>query len=341
MKVFVTGGTGYIGRVLVPMLIERGYDVTAIDRMFLNYDDVEKEYREIGCKLIKGDIRYFDSNLLRGNDAVVDLAAMSNDPSGDLDPLKTWDINYLGRVRVARMAKKLGIEKYVLTSSCSVYGFLKEVANENTLPNPLTTYAQANIAVENDNLFLKDKTFSPTALRLSTAFGYSKKMRLDIAINAMTFNAFHEGKVKLMRDGTQYRPFVHIKDISRAIVRVLEENRDAVWGETFNIGADELNIQLKDLANMVKKNVGIKSDIEWYGDPDVRSYKVSFKKSLEQIKFKAEISVEDGIKEILEKIKSGELKDEPQMHTVNHYKKLLDSQSNMLKYGMNLTDLLL
>ena len=341
MKIFVTGGTGYIGRVLVPMLIDNGYDVTTIDRMFLNYDDVEKEYSETGCKLIKGDIRYFDPNLLRGSDAIVDLAAMSNDPSGDLDPLKTWDINYLGRVRVARMAKKIGIEKYVLTSSCSVYGFLKDVANELTPPNPLTTYAQANIAVENDNLFLKDNKFTPTALRLSTAFGYSKKMRLDIAINAMTYNAMHEGKVKLMRDGTQYRPFVHVKDISRAIIRVLESDRDLVWGETFNIGADELNIQLKDLANMVRKNVGLDSDIEWYGDPDVRSYKVSFKKSLEMIKFKAEISVNDGIKEILEKIKSGELKDQPQMHTVNYYKKLLESQEIMMKYGMTLTDLLL
>ena len=117
MKVFVTGGAGYIGRALVPMLVEKGFDVTVIDRKFLNYDDVESEYRNMGCNFITGDIRYFDPNLLRGHDAVIDLAALSNDPSGDLDPMKTWDINYLGRVRVARLAKKLGISKYF--SLCS------------------------------------------------------------------------------------------------------------------------------------------------------------------------------------------------------------------------------
>ena len=336
MKVLVTGGAGYIGRVLVPKLLERGYDVTVLDRLFLNYDDVEKKYSDLGVKLIKNDTRFFDPNLLKGIDAVADLAALSNDPVGDLDQLRTWDINYIGRVRVARLAKKIGIEKYVLTSSCSVYGFLEDIADENTPTNPLTTYAEANVSVERDNLFLKNEKFTPTALRLSTAFGYSKKMRLDIAINAMTYYAFHTGKVRLMRDGNQFRPFVHVNDISEAIIRTMESDKDLVSGKTYNIGADELNVKLRDLAEIVKKNVGIQSEIEWYGDPDVRSYKVSFAKSLKELNFKAKTSIEDGVREILEKLKSGELKDCLQMHTVNYYKSILDAKGIMDRHGLDL-----
>ncbi len=336
MKVLVTGGAGYIGRVLVPKLLERGYDVTVLDRLFLNYDDVEKEYSDLGVKLIKNDTRFFDPNLLKGIDAVADLAALSNDPVGDLDQLRTWDINYIGRVRVARLAKKIGIEKYVLTSSCSVYGFLEDIADENTPTNPLTTYAEANVSVERDNLFLKDEKFTPTALRLSTAFGYSKKMRLDIAINAMTYYAFHTGKVRLMRDGNQFRPFVHVNDISEAIIRTMESDKDLVSGKTYNIGADELNVKLRDLAEIVKKNVGIQSEIEWYGDPDVRSYKVSFAKSLKELNFKAKTSIEEGVREILEKLKSGELKDCLQMHTVDYYKSILDAKGKMDRHGLDL-----
>lgn len=341
MRVFVTGGAGYIGRALVPMLVENGFKVTVIDRKFLNYDDVESEYRTLGCDFITGDIRYFDPNLLRGHDAVIDLAALSNDPSGDLDPMKTWDINYLGRVRVARLAKKLGVLKYVVSSSCSVYGFLDSVATEKTPPNPLTTYAQANIAVEQDNVRLSDTTFSSTALRLATAFGYSKRMRLDIAINAMTVYAYKEKKLRLMRDGTQFRPFVHIRDISTALMQVLESEPDRVSGKLFNIGSDKLNVRLRDLAETVKKSVGLESDIEWYGDPDTRSYRASFKKAKNELGFEAKISIEDGVREILEKLKSGELVDRPEMHTVNQYKTLLASRNEPNGHGLNMENIIL
>ncbi len=341
MKVFVTGGAGYIGRVLVPMLVERGYDVTVIDRKFLNYDDVETDYKNMGCSFITGDIRYFDPNLLKGHDAVIDLAALSNDPSGDLDPMKTWDINYIGRVRVARLAKKLGVSKYVVSSSCSVYGFIDSIADENTPPNPLTTYAQANVAVEQDNIHIADKNFTSTALRLATAFGYSKRMRLDIAINAMTTNAYKDGKVRLMRDGTQYRPFVHIRDISAALIHVLESEPDRVSGKVFNIGSDKLNVRLRDLAEIVRKAVGLESDIEWYGDPDTRSYRVSFRKARDELGFEAKISIEEGVKEIIGKLRSGELVDLPEMHTVNAYKALLASKDKNNGHGLNIQNLIL
>jgi nucleoside-diphosphate-sugar epimerase len=139
-----------------------------------------------------------------------------------------------------------------------------------------------------------------------------------------------------MRDGNQFRPFVHVNDISEAIIRTMESDKDLVSGKTYNIGADELNVKLRDLAEIVKKNVGIQSEIEWYGDPDVRSYKVSFAKSLKELNFKAKTSIEDGVREILEKLKSGELKDCLQMHTVNYYKSILDAKGIMDRHGLDL-----
>ncbi len=335
MKVLVTGGTGYIGRVLVPDLVSDGYTVTVMDRCFLNYDNVEKEYDELGVKLLKDDIRFFDPNIMRGFDAVVDLAALSNDPSGDLDPLKTWDINYIGRVRVARLAKKVGATRYIVTSSCSVYGFREDTANEKSGVNPLTEYARANVQIEKDNLFLNDGKFSVTALRLATAFGYSKRMRLDLAINAMAYNASTTGKVKLMRDGSQYRPFVHVKDISRSIRTTLGSDSDRVSGETFNIGSNSLNVKLRDLAESIRNLASVQAEIEWYGDPDVRSYKVDFSKAKNVLGFEAETSIEDGVKEIIGEVREERLADLPQMHTVNYYKYLMDSRSVIERIGKN------
>lgn len=334
MKIFVTGGTGYIGRVLIPMLIENGYEVKVLDRMFLNYDDVAEDYKQYGAQIIKDDIRYFDPHHIKGQDAVIDLAALSNDPSGDLDPLKTWDINYLGRVRVARLAKKLGVTKYIVASSCSVYGFREDIADENSMPNPLTTYAQANIAVEHDNLPLSDHDFSSTALRFATAFGYSKRMRFDLAVNAMSLYAHRDGVIKLMRDGEQFRPFVHIIDISRAIINVLNQSPDIVRGETFNIGSDSLNVKLKDLAEIVRKSTSINSEIEWYGDKDTRSYRVSFKKAREILNFSTKVSIEAGVKEIIEKLKTNELQDVIETHTMEFYKKLIQSEQLVQEHGL-------
>ncbi len=325
MKVLVTGGTGYIGRVLVPMLVEHGFDVTSLDREFLNYDDVHSEYQDLGVKLIRDDIRYFEPSLLRSMDAVIDLAALSNDPIGDLDPLKTWDINYIGRARVARLAKKVGVQRYIVSSSCSVYGFRDDIANEESTVNPLTTYAQANVEIENDNLRLGDSKFTTTALRLATAFGYSRRMRFDIAINAMTLSAIKTGKIKLMRDGEQYRPFVHVKDISKSILTTLISEEESVNRQIFNVGSETLNVKLKDLALRVGKVISPEASIEWYGDPDIRSYRAAFKKIEQTLGFKTEVTIEKGVEEIRDMIREGTLDDFPETHTVEQYKKLLST----------------
>lgn len=341
MRIFVTGGTGYIGRVLVPMLANQGHEVTVLDRGFLNYDDVESEYKSLNCQVIKDDIRYFDPTLLRNHDGVVDLAALSNDPIGDLDPLKTWDINYIGRSRVARLAKKIGVSRYVVSSSCSVYGFREDIADETSLVNPLTTYAQANVEIENDNLRLGDSNFTAVALRLATAFGYSKRMRLDLAINAMTLKAVEEGKIRLMRDGNQYRPFVHVYDISNAIIAALEADRDTVNREIFNVGSAELNVKLSDLANIVKKTVNPLSEIEWYGDPDARSYRVNFDKIERTLGFHSEMTIEKGVSEIKSMIDRGVLIDVPETHTLERYKRLLSDASVAEKHYLNKSNIIL
>ncbi|WP_075056516.1 SDR family oxidoreductase [Thermogymnomonas acidicola] len=269
------GGTGYIGRVLVPDLVRNGYEVTVMDRGgFLDYSDPSESFGD-SVKIIRDDIRTCDPDLLRGLDAVVDLAALSNDPAGNLNTMSTWDINYIGRVRIARLAKKLGAGRYVVASSCSVYGFREGFCDEQTPVNPLTTYAEANVAVERDNLALNDSRFRSTALRFATVFGYSERFRLDLVINAMTFYGYKNGVIRMMRDGTQYRPFVHVKDVSRAIITAIG-SEDDIGGKHINIGKESLNLQIRDVAEAIRRKLGGDTRIELYGDPDNRSYRVRF-----------------------------------------------------------------
>ena len=169
----MTGGAGYIGSVLVRLLLEKGYDVACLDRFFFGTDSLKEVEDRI--KMIKDDVRYFDPSLLDGFDVVVDMAALSNDPSGEIDPSKTLEINHLGRVRVAQLSKKHGVKKYFVASSCSIYGFRDGILDENSETNPLTTYAKANVLWENDVLPLADDNFTVTALRQATVYGLSPK----------------------------------------------------------------------------------------------------------------------------------------------------------------------
>ncbi len=329
MKILVTGGTGYIGRILVPDLITKGYNVTVIDRGFLDYDDPERDFE--GIKIIREDIRTVDPSVLNGYDGIIDLAALSNDPSGDLNKMATWDINYIGRIRIARLAKKLGISKYIVASSCSVYGFREEFSDEKTPTNPLTTYAEANVAVERDNLALNDNSFKSVALRFATVFGYSKRFRLDLVINAMTFYGYKNKIVRMMRDGNQYRPFVHVKDVSRALIATME-SEDEIGGKFINIGNEKLNLQIKEVANHILSKLGKEAKLELYGDPDKRSYKVKFDLARELLKFETKFDLDYGIEEIIKKCKEG-LEDLPQMHTVNYYKALLEHENALKKFS--------
>jgi len=326
MKVLVTGGGGYIGSVLIEMLLERGYKVKCLDRFFFGTGTLSHVAGDPNLEIIKDDIRWFDPNILRDVDAVMDLAALSNDPAGELDPSKTMEINYKGRVRVATLAKKYRAERYILASSCSVYGFQDEVVNENSPTNPLTTYAKANVLAEQETLPFADNNFCVTALRQATVYGLSLRMRFDLAINGMVLGFYKHGKIPIMRDGTQWRPFVHIRDTSRAFIMVLEADKDLVNKEIFNVGSNEQNYQIKPLAELIADAIGLPFNFEWYGSPDKRSYKVDFSKIRDVLGFKPKYTPKEGAKEVYDALVEGKVKDDIKTRTVEWYKFLLNAQ---------------
>jgi len=322
-KVLVTGAGGYIGSVLTPMLVEMGYAVVAVDRFFFGRQTLPPENDRL--RILQNDIRWLDESALKGIDAVIDLAALSNDPSGELDPDKTWEINHQGRVKVARLAKKMGFQKYILPSSCSIYGFQEGLLDETSPVNPLTTYAKANLRAEQDILPLADERFCVVVLRQATVYGLSPRMRFDLAINGMVRGFFKNGKIPILRDGTQWRPFIHVKDTSRAMIMMLEASPDLINGQIFNVGSDDQNVQIMPLAQMVADAIGVPFEYEWYGLPDHRSYQVSFQKIREVVGFKTEYTPRDGAQEVYAALQKGIVNpDDPKTITVQWYKHLIE-----------------
>lgn len=320
-KVLVTGAGGYIGTVLVPMLLDRGYQVRALDRYFFGRNRLASHAK---LEIVQEDNRRIADQHLAGVDFVIDLAALSNDPSGELFQNATWEINHQARVRTAELAKKHGVRGYVLPSSCSVYGFQGDgvIADESSPTNPLTTYAKANLNAEQDILPLSDNRFLVVVLRQATVYGYSPRMRFDLAINGMTYGAWTTGKLPVMRDGSQWRPMVHVKDTAEAMCLVLEADVDSVRGQVFNVGSDANNYQLKRLAEEVAEVVPRAVELEWYGDPDHRSYRVSFRK-IEGLGYKARYTARDGVQEICEALKGGKLDKSTDTLTLKWYQELV------------------
>jgi nucleoside-diphosphate-sugar epimerase len=257
-------------------------------------------------------------------DAVVDLAALSNDPAGELDPDKTWEINHRARVRLARMAKERGVRRYLLPSSCSVYGFQDGLLDESSPPNPLTTYAKANLQAEREVLPLADAHFVVVVIRQATVYGHSPRMRFDLAINGMVRGFFRNGKIPILRDGTQWRPFVHVRDTCRAVLMLLDAPGDRVNAEVFNVGADDQNVQIMVLAQRVANALGVPFSYEWYGLPDHRSYRVSFRKISERLGYRTVHTIEEGAREVYQALREGRVDaDDPRTITVSWYKHLL------------------
>lgn len=320
----VTGGAGYIGSTLTELALERGWAVTVLDRFF--FGDTLRDLRDSPrLRTVRGDVRDLDPALLDGVDAVVDMAALSNDPSGELDPAKTEAINRDGRARVAELAQDRGVDRYVVASSCSLYGSQEGLVDETSEPNPLTTYARCNREVEKATLPLGDDDFTATALRQATVFGLSRRMRYDLVVNGMTWALFEFGQIKVMRDGTQWRPLVHVRDTSRAFLETLEADPDLVNGEIFNVGHEDLNVQIRPLAERVTKACGHEFELEWYGDPDDRTYRASFEKIRDHLGFVPEHDIEDGARTIFRAFHEGMLDpDDPTTQTVDWYTSLLE-----------------
>lgn|SRR5574341_1065447 len=341
MLVLVTGGAGFIGSILIRELLQQGHKVKCLDRFFFGLEALADISSNTNLQLIKDDIRWFSPDLLDGVDVVIDLAALSNDPSCELDPAMTININYSGRVRVAKLSHEHRVKRYILASSCSAYGFRDEICDETTPTNALTTYAKANVMAENDVLALSDSGFAVSVLRFATVYGLSPRMRFDLALNGMTLGLFKSGKIPVMRNGDQWRPFIHIKDAVRAYLMVMESSPELVNGQIFNVGSDEQNHQISELARIVGDSIGIQYDLEWYGTPDNRSYRVSFEKIKESLNYMTRYTPQDGSEEIYNALKTASVRDSPKTYTVNWYRYLLSMNNCNLTKELMIKDTLL
>ena len=323
MNVLVTGGAGYIGSILLRDLISKGYHVKCLDRFFFGRGSLSGVEDQV--EVIEEDTRTFDPNILKNVDIVVDLAAISQpDPKGLINPLRFYDINYVGTIRVATLSKKAGVQRYVFPSTCSTYGCQNAILDENSPLKPLETYAETKSMAEKAVLNLLDKKFCVTTLRLGTVYGMSPKMRFDLVLNGMTLSLFKTGVIKVMRDGNQIRPIVHVRDVTRAILAVIEAEAEKVGGEVFNVGSNDQNFKIIELARLIGESIGIDYRIEWYGDRDTRSYRVNFDKISKVLGVKTKFSAEKGAKEVYLALQSGEARDTEETHIIKWYKLLQD-----------------
>jgi nucleoside-diphosphate-sugar epimerase len=318
-RVLVTGAGGYIGTTLVPMLLAQGYKVRALDRFF--FGDLLPDHPQL--ERLRADLRRLEPGHLRGVDHVIDLAAISNDPSGELFPAATAQVNHGARVRCATMAKAAGARRYILPSSCSVYGFQDaDVVCDETHPvTPLTTYARANHRAEQDVLPLADDGFCVTVLRQATVYGYSPRMRFDLAINGMVYGAWRDQALPLMRDGRQWRPMLHVADAARAQVFALQAPAARINGQVLNVGSAAGNHQLGPLAELIAQTLPIDVRIAWYGDPDHRSYRVDCRK-IEALGWHAEHTAQGAALEIFSRLESGALHRSDETITLEWYQQL-------------------
>jgi nucleoside-diphosphate-sugar epimerase len=301
MRVLITGSEGYIGTILSPYLLAHGHDVAGIDTGFHRvgwlYNGVDK-----APPWRSDDVRNLHVEDLRGYDAVVHLAELSNDPVGQLNPEITFEINHHGSVRLATLAREAGVERFVYMSSCSVYGAAGDgYSTETSELQPLTAYARSKALVERDVSALASDAFSPTFLRNATAFGASPRMRFDLVVNDLAGHAWTEKVIRMDSDGTPWRPFVHILDISRAINCVLVGPRDAVHGEIFNVGSNDQNYQIRTIAEQISEVFpGCRTQ---FGDStgDHRNYRANFDKIHERLPgFETRYDVARGARQLLD-----------------------------------------
>lgn len=300
MKVLVTGSQGYIGYQLVNKLCEKGHEVVGLDAGYYTDGMLYSKSWPSDARQIWKDIREIEPDDVRGFDAVCHLAELSNDPLGKLNEENTYDINHQGTVHLAETAKEVGVERFVYTSSCSVYGAQDEALKTETSPvDPLTPYAKCKVLVERDLKKMADDSFSPTFLRNATAFGPSPRQRFDIVLNNLSGHAWTEGTIRMRSDGTPWRPLVHVLDICQAIACALEAPRDVVHKEIYNVGDTDENYQVQDIVDIVASTIPECEVTMGSSSEDDRSYRVSFHKIDEQLPgFEAEYTLRDGAEQL-------------------------------------------
>ena len=330
MRILLTGHKGYIGTVMVPMLLGAGHEVVGLDSDLFRQCTFAPGIHDI--PELRLDLRDAQASHLEGFDAVIHLGALSNDPLSDLNPEITYDINHTASVRLAELAKSAGVKRFLYSSSCSSYGQAgDDFVDETATLNPITAYAISKVRVEQDVARLADNNFSPTFLRNATAYGVSPRLRFDLVLNNLVAWAYAQGRVHIKSDGTPWRPIVHIEDISRAFLAVLEAPCEATHNQALNVGQTEENYRIRDLADIVKDVVpGSRVEYAEGGGPDPRCYRVDFSKIRRVLPaFKPQWNARRGAEELYAAYRAGGLViddcEGPRFKRIDHLKYLMAS----------------
>ena len=305
-KIILIGGGGYVGSVLTEALLKKNYLVTVYD-LFIYGENVFKNHKNL--KIIKGDIRNLKllESSIKGNDILIHLACISNDPSFELDPKLGKSINYDSFFPLVKTSKENGVHRFIYASSSSVYGIKDKIdVNENDECNPITDYSKFKLECEKILLDNNSNDFACSIIRPATVCGYSPRQRLDLVVNILTNLAYHKRKIKVF-GGEQLRPNIHIQDMVNSYILLIESDIKKVNNEIFNVGFE--NLKVKEIAQMVKKVVGDDVTLETTPTDDNRSYHISAKKIMNHLNFKPSFTIEDGVLELVNKFKSKKLTD--------------------------------